>query len=66
MIYISCKQVLAIEELFQQRVTNVVFMGMGEPMLNLKSVIEAHRCLNKVQLHLLHEIIWKLVRISYV
>ncbi|XP_010937613.1 uncharacterized protein [Elaeis guineensis] len=22
-------------------------MGMGEPMLNLKSVLEAHRCLNK-------------------
>ncbi|KAF8402920.1 hypothetical protein HHK36_011012 [Tetracentron sinense] len=41
------EQVLAIEELFQHRVTNVVFMGMGEPMLNLKSVLEAHRCLNK-------------------
>ncbi|RVW49510.1 putative dual-specificity RNA methyltransferase RlmN [Vitis vinifera] len=41
------EQVLAIEEIFKQRVTNVVFMGMGEPMLNLKSVIEAHRCLNK-------------------
>ncbi|XP_078435768.1 radical SAM superfamily protein isoform X2 [Wolffia australiana] len=40
-------QVLAIEEIFQRRVTNVVFMGMGEPMLNLKSVLEAHRCLNK-------------------
>ncbi|GMH27166.1 hypothetical protein Nepgr_029009 [Nepenthes gracilis] len=41
------EQVLAIEELFKRRVTNVVFMGMGEPMLNLKSVLEAHRCLNK-------------------
>ncbi|XP_058099251.1 uncharacterized protein LOC131243734 [Magnolia sinica] len=41
------EQVLAIEELFKHRVTNVVFMGMGEPMLNLKSVLEAHRCLNK-------------------
>ncbi|XP_074308248.1 uncharacterized protein LOC141643115 [Silene latifolia] len=41
------EQVLAIENLFKQRVTNVVFMGMGEPMLNLKSVIDAHRCLNK-------------------
>ncbi|KAH9702079.1 Elp3 domain-containing protein [Citrus sinensis] len=40
-------QVLAIEEIFKHRVTNVVFMGMGEPMLNLKSVLEAHRCLNK-------------------
>ncbi|KAG6671150.1 hypothetical protein I3843_01G279200 [Carya illinoinensis] len=41
------EQVLAIEELFKNRVTNVVFMGMGEPMLNLDSVLEAHRCLNK-------------------
>jgi 23S rRNA (adenine2503-C2)-methyltransferase len=41
-------QVLAIEETFKQRVTNVVFMGMGEPMMNLKSVLEAHRCFNKV------------------
>ncbi|KAG9128724.1 hypothetical protein Leryth_025231 [Lithospermum erythrorhizon] len=41
------EQVLAIEEIFNHRVTNVVFMGMGEPMLNLKEVIEAHRCLNK-------------------
>ncbi|PKI46574.1 hypothetical protein CRG98_032916 [Punica granatum] len=41
------EQVLAIEEVFKHRVTNVVFMGMGEPMLNMKSVLEAHRCLNK-------------------
>ncbi|XP_052203858.1 uncharacterized protein LOC127809166 [Diospyros lotus] len=41
------EQVLALEEIFKHRVTNVVFMGMGEPMLNLKAVIEAHRCLNK-------------------
>ncbi|CAO2181594.1 unnamed protein product [Urochloa humidicola] len=41
------EQVLAIEEVFKHRVTNVVFMGMGEPMLNLKSVLEAHRCFNK-------------------
>lgn len=41
------EQVLAIEEVFKRRVTNVVFMGMGEPMLNLKAVLEAHRCLNK-------------------
>lgn len=42
-------QVLAIEDVFKRRVTNVVFMGMGEPMLNMKEVLEAHRCLNKVQ-----------------
>ncbi|KAL8460242.1 hypothetical protein ACS0TY_031960 [Phlomoides rotata] len=41
------EQGLAIEEVFKRRVTNVVFMGMGEPMLNLKEVLDAHRCLNK-------------------
>lgn len=41
------EQVLAIEDAFKRRVTNVVFMGMGEPMLNMKEVLEAHRCLNK-------------------
>lgn len=41
------EQVLAIEEVFKHRVTNVVFMGMGEPMMNMKEVLEAHRCLNK-------------------
>lgn len=39
------------------RVTNVVFMGMGEPMLNLKSVVEAHRCLNKVLVQLFVHVI---------
>lgn len=42
-------QVLAVEDAFERRVTNVVFMGMGEPMLNMKEVLEAHRCLNKVR-----------------
>lgn len=41
------EQVLAIEDIFKHRVTNVVFMGMGEPMLNLKQVLEAHKCLNR-------------------
>eukprot|EP00250_Pteridium_aquilinum_P020066 c24687_g1_i1 orf=35-1303(+) len=40
-------QVLTIEELFQHRVSNVVFMGMGEPMLNLQNVLAAHRSLNE-------------------
>lgn len=40
-------QVLALEELFAQRVSNIVFMGMGEPMLNLPSVLTAIRCLNR-------------------
>ena len=30
-----------------QRVSNVVFMGMGEPLLNLPSVLRAHEVLNK-------------------
>jgi 23S rRNA (adenine2503-C2)-methyltransferase len=44
------EQVLAIEELFKQRVTNVVFMGMGEPLLNIASVLAAHHVLNKEML----------------
>ena len=40
-------QVLALEELFDRRATNVVFMGMGEPLLNLREVLRAHRCLNR-------------------
>ncbi|KAJ8427517.1 hypothetical protein Cgig2_008877 [Carnegiea gigantea] len=40
-------RVLAIEDLVKHRVTNVVFMAMGEPILNMKSVLEAHQCLNK-------------------
>lgn len=41
------EQVLVMEELFKHRVSNVVFMGMGEPMLNLSAVLAAHRCLNQ-------------------
>jgi 23S rRNA (adenine2503-C2)-methyltransferase len=41
------EQVLAIEEMFNHRVTNVVFMGMGEPMLNLTNVLAALRVLNQ-------------------
>ncbi|GAQ82555.1 ribosomal RNA large subunit methyltransferase [Klebsormidium nitens] len=40
-------QVLAIEQFFGERVSNIVFMGMGEPMLNLKNVLPAFRCINK-------------------
>ena len=40
-------QVLALEELFAGRVSNVVFMGMGEPLLNLPALTSALRCLNK-------------------
>jgi 23S rRNA (adenine2503-C2)-methyltransferase len=40
-------QVLALEEYFGQRVSNVVFMGMGEPLLNVPNVLKAHEVLNK-------------------
>lgn len=40
-------QVLTVQEEFGQRVSNVVFMGMGEPMLNTENVIAAIRCLNQ-------------------
>jgi 23S rRNA (adenine2503-C2)-methyltransferase len=40
-------QVLTVQEDFQERVSNVVFMGMGEPLLNLKAVLAAVRSLNE-------------------
>ena len=40
-------QVLTVQEEFQRRVSNIVFMGMGEPLLNLDNVAAAIRCLNQ-------------------
>ncbi|MBD2413132.1 23S rRNA (adenine(2503)-C(2))-methyltransferase [Nostoc calcicola FACHB-389] len=40
-------QVLTVQEDFQQRVSNVVFMGMGEPLLNTENVLAALRSLNQ-------------------
>lgn len=40
-------QVLTVQEDFGQRVSNVVFMGMGEPLLNLEAVIAAVKSLNQ-------------------
>jgi 23S rRNA (adenine2503-C2)-methyltransferase len=40
-------QVLTVQEDFAKRVTNVVFMGMGEPLLNLDQVIKAVKILNE-------------------
>jgi 23S rRNA (adenine2503-C2)-methyltransferase len=40
-------QVLTIQEDFQQRVSHVVFMGMGEPLLNIKEVVAAVKSLNQ-------------------
>ncbi|WP_413175127.1 23S rRNA (adenine(2503)-C(2))-methyltransferase RlmN [Anabaena azotica] len=40
-------QVLTVQEDFQQRVSNVVFMGLGEPLLNTENVILALKALNQ-------------------
>jgi 23S rRNA (adenine2503-C2)-methyltransferase len=40
-------QVLTVQEDFQQRVSHVVFMGMGEPLLNTENVLAAIKSLNQ-------------------
>jgi 23S rRNA (adenine2503-C2)-methyltransferase len=40
-------QVLTVQEDFGQRVSNVVFMGMGEPLINLEEVVLAVKSLNQ-------------------
>ena len=40
-------QVLTVQEMMGERVSNLVFMGMGEPLLNLDSLIAAVRVLNQ-------------------
>ncbi len=40
-------QVLTVQEDFQERVSNVVFMGMGEPLSNLENVLAAVKSINK-------------------
>jgi 23S rRNA (adenine2503-C2)-methyltransferase len=40
-------QVLTVQEDFQERVSNIVFMGMGEPLHNLENVVAAVRSLNE-------------------
>ncbi len=40
-------QVLTVQEDFGQRVSNVVFMGMGEPLANLDEVVKAVHGMNK-------------------
>lgn len=39
-------QILTVQEDFKRRVSNVVFMGMGEPLLNLKEVLKAIKSIN--------------------
>ena len=40
-------QFFAIKEAFDRRPSHVVFMGMGEPLLNIESVLSSIYCLNK-------------------
>lgn len=40
-------QVLTVQEDFKRRVSHIVFMGMGEPLLNLENVVAAVKCLNQ-------------------
>ena len=38
-------QVISIRETMKRRPTHVVFMGMGEPLLNIRSVLDSIECL---------------------
>jgi 23S rRNA (adenine2503-C2)-methyltransferase len=40
-------QVLTVQDDFKRRISNVVFMGMGEPLLNLDEVVASVRILNE-------------------
>jgi 23S rRNA (adenine2503-C2)-methyltransferase len=40
-------QILTVQEDFQERVSNVVFMGMGEPLLNTENVLGAVHSINQ-------------------
>ncbi|WP_017293752.1 23S rRNA (adenine(2503)-C(2))-methyltransferase RlmN [Geminocystis herdmanii] len=40
-------QILTVQKDFDERVSNVVFMGMGEPLLNLPEVIKAVKSINE-------------------
>ncbi len=39
-------QVLSVRDAIGRRPSNVVFMGMGEPLLNIEAVLNSIRCLN--------------------
>ena len=41
------EQILLIQKEMSMKVTNIVFMGMGEPLLNLNEVLIAIKCINK-------------------
>ena len=38
-------QVISVRETMKRRPTHVVFMGMGEPLLNIKNVLDSIQCL---------------------
>jgi 23S rRNA (adenine2503-C2)-methyltransferase len=40
-------QVLTVQADFQRRVSHIVFMGMGEPLLNTENVVKAIACINQ-------------------
>ncbi|MBW4622274.1 MAG: 23S rRNA (adenine(2503)-C(2))-methyltransferase RlmN [Cyanosarcina radialis HA8281-LM2] len=40
-------QVLTVQADFQRRVSHIVFMGMGEPLLNTENVVQAIACINQ-------------------
>ncbi len=40
-------QVLTVQKDFGRRVSHIVFMGMGEPLLNTDNVLAAVRCINE-------------------
>ena len=40
-------QVLTVQQEMDRRVSNIVYMGMGEPLQNLPNVVESLRCLNE-------------------
>lgn len=44
--YEICDQVLQIQKITKKRITNVVFMGMGEPFLNFDESLKAVEILN--------------------
>ena len=41
------EQILAIQNEMNQKVTNIVFMGMGEPLLNIDEILVAIRSINE-------------------
>lgn len=40
-------QILTVQQDFGRRVSHIVFMGMGEPLLNADNVVAAVKCLNQ-------------------